>query len=125
MRITKFGHACLRVEHDGTTVVIDPGTFSEPESVDGADAILITHEHADHVDPKLLDRAGAPVFTIDAVAATLSPAHREATTVVKPIFVHSLGCAGVPRQPEVSSGRSTACVPIGSTANNVTHQIRI
>ena len=25
MRITKFGHACVRLEHDGTTLVLDPG----------------------------------------------------------------------------------------------------
>ena len=30
MRITKFGHACVRVEHDGTTLVLDPGVFTEP-----------------------------------------------------------------------------------------------
>ena len=48
MRITKFGHACVRVEHDGVTVVIDPGVFTDVEAVDGADAVLITHEHADH-----------------------------------------------------------------------------
>ena len=48
MRITKFGHACVRIEHDGVTVVIDPGIFTDAEAVDGADAVLITHEHADH-----------------------------------------------------------------------------
>ena len=51
MRITKFGHACVRIEHDGTTVVLDPGVFTDPEAVDGADAVLITHEHADHYAP--------------------------------------------------------------------------
>ena len=35
MRLTKFGHACVRVEHEGTTVVIDPGAFTAPEAVDG------------------------------------------------------------------------------------------
>ncbi len=51
MRITKFGHACVRVEHDGHTLVIDPGGFTEPEAVDGADAVLVTHEHPDHYEP--------------------------------------------------------------------------
>ena len=48
MRITKFGHACVRVEHDGATLVIHPGGWTEPEAVDGATAVLITHEHPDH-----------------------------------------------------------------------------
>lgn len=48
MRLTKMGHACIRLEHDGRTLVIDPGSFSAPDAADGADAILITHEHADH-----------------------------------------------------------------------------
>ena len=32
MRIVKFGHACLRLEKDSGTLVIDPGAFSELES---------------------------------------------------------------------------------------------
>ena len=29
MRITKFGHACIRIEHDGHTIVVDPGGFTQ------------------------------------------------------------------------------------------------
>jgi L-ascorbate metabolism protein UlaG (beta-lactamase superfamily) len=51
MRVTKFSHSCLRIEHDDAVVVIDPGVWSESErALDGADAVLLTHEHADHVD---------------------------------------------------------------------------
>ena len=32
MRITKFGHSCVRVEHDGVTVVVDPGVFTDVEA---------------------------------------------------------------------------------------------
>ena len=56
MRITKFGHACIRIEHDGHTIVVDPGGFTQPEAVDGADAVLITHEHPDHYFPDHLAR---------------------------------------------------------------------
>lgn len=51
MLLTKFTHACVRLEKDGTRIVLDPGNFSEvEEAVSGAAAILITHEHADHFD---------------------------------------------------------------------------
>lgn len=68
MRLTKFGHACVRLEHEGATVVIDPGGFTQPEAVDGATAVLITHEHPDHLDVDRLARTDAPVFAIQAVA---------------------------------------------------------
>ena len=50
MRLTKMGHACVRLEKDGRILVIDPGTLTEPEALDGAEAVLITHEHFDHVE---------------------------------------------------------------------------
>ncbi len=55
MKLTKFKHACLVIEKDGATLVIDPGAFSHdfiiPKRVD---AIIITHEHPDHLDQKLV-----------------------------------------------------------------------
>ncbi|NKX54530.1 MBL fold metallo-hydrolase [Arthrobacter mobilis] len=54
MLLTKYTHACVRLENDGEVLVIDPGTFSEvEEALRGAGTVLVTHEHADHVD---LDR---------------------------------------------------------------------
>ena len=87
MRIIKFGHACVRVEHDGVAVVIDPGVFTEAEALDGADAVLITHEHADHYLPDHLRTTDAPVFTIDAVAAKIredAPEVAERVSVARP-----------------------------------------
>ena len=87
MRITKFGHACVRVEHDGRTVVLDPGMFTDVEALDGADAVLITHEHPDHYLPDHLRATDAPVFTIEAVAARIredAPDVAERVTVVAP-----------------------------------------
>ena len=43
-------------------LLIDPSTWSEPDEFIGADACLITHEHADHVDPDRLAPLGIPVF---------------------------------------------------------------
>jgi L-ascorbate metabolism protein UlaG (beta-lactamase superfamily) len=87
MRITKFGHACVRVEHDGTTVVLDPGVFTDVSALDGADAVLITHEHPDHYLPAHLLATDAPVFTIEAVGALIranAPEVAERLTVVAP-----------------------------------------
>jgi L-ascorbate metabolism protein UlaG (beta-lactamase superfamily) len=87
MRITKLGHACVRIEHDGTTVVLDPGVFTDAEAVSGADAVLITHEHPDHYLPEHLLATDARVFTVEAVAARIreeAPAVTERLTVVRP-----------------------------------------
>ena len=45
-------------------LVIDPGVFSEPEALDGADAVLITHEHFDHVDIEALRALKQPELTV-------------------------------------------------------------
>jgi L-ascorbate metabolism protein UlaG (beta-lactamase superfamily) len=51
MRFTKLGHSCVRLNKDGATLVIDPGTLSDAAAaLEGATAIMITHEHPDHMD---------------------------------------------------------------------------
>jgi L-ascorbate metabolism protein UlaG (beta-lactamase superfamily) len=87
MRITKFGHACVRVQGDGGVVVIDPGVFTDADALEGADAVLITHEHADHVHPDHLRGTDLPIWTIAAVERLLrgqAPDVAERVTVVRP-----------------------------------------
>lgn len=87
MRITKLAHSCVLVEHEGTTLVVDPGMFSEPETVEGVDAVLITHQHYDHWDADLLAVTDAPIHTIEAVAnqiRTEAPHLADRITVVSP-----------------------------------------
>lgn len=86
MRITKFGHACVRIEYDEQVLVIDPGSWSEREALDGATAVLVTHEHPDHLDLDNLWATEAPVFTIQAVVEQMAqaPEVRERVTVVGP-----------------------------------------
>ncbi|MGF1428878.1 MBL fold metallo-hydrolase [Kitasatospora sp. LaBMicrA B282] len=77
LELTKYGHACVRIEHHDTTLVIDPGLFTEPEAVAGADALLITHEHFDHfteeqVRAALAANPGLRIWTNGAVAEQLT-----------------------------------------------------
>ncbi|MGO1182596.1 MAG: MBL fold metallo-hydrolase [Micrococcaceae bacterium] len=52
LRLTKYGHACVSLERDGRRLVIDPGTLTETDvALAGAEHVLVTHEHADHLDP--------------------------------------------------------------------------
>jgi L-ascorbate metabolism protein UlaG (beta-lactamase superfamily) len=54
MRLTKFGHACVRFDTADGAFVIDPGVLSDPAALDEVDAVLVTHQHADHCnDPEL------------------------------------------------------------------------
>jgi L-ascorbate metabolism protein UlaG (beta-lactamase superfamily) len=55
MRITHLGHACLLVEMADTRLLIDPGTFADDLSgVGDLAAVLVTHQHPDHLDPDRL-----------------------------------------------------------------------
>ncbi|MEU6223814.1 MBL fold metallo-hydrolase [Streptomyces sp. NPDC047042] len=79
MKLTKKSHACVRLEKNGRTLVLDPGGFSEEDAAAGADAILVTHEHADHFDEGRLRAAldanpAAELWTLAAVADQLSAA---------------------------------------------------
>src|SRR5262249_3569783 len=59
MRLIKFTHACVRLESEGRHLLLDPGTWAEDAAFDGATDVLITHEHADHVDVDRLVAAHA------------------------------------------------------------------
>jgi L-ascorbate metabolism protein UlaG (beta-lactamase superfamily) len=55
VQVQKFGHSCLLVTEDDARVLIDPGTLSRGfESLRELTAVLVTHQHGDHVDPDRL-----------------------------------------------------------------------
>jgi L-ascorbate metabolism protein UlaG (beta-lactamase superfamily) len=77
VKLTKFGHSCIRLEGPGGRLVIDPGGLTEDAAVDGADAILVTHEHFDHFAEGRLRAAAEAngdlqVWTVAAVADLLT-----------------------------------------------------
>jgi len=55
MRITHLGHAAVLAETDGARILIDPGNFSDAwHNLTDLDAVLVTHQHPDHLDPQNL-----------------------------------------------------------------------
>src|ERR1700722_14274986 len=78
MRLTKHEHACVVLEKDGTSIVVDPGSFSPgaAEIIAGAEAILLTHEHFDHVNEAAINEALAarPDLRVYAPGDTLTVA---------------------------------------------------
>jgi L-ascorbate metabolism protein UlaG (beta-lactamase superfamily) len=76
MELTKQGHACVVLSEGDRRIVIDPGAFTDPTCLEGATAVLITHEHADHFEPQRLRAAldadpALEVWTNTSVAGRL------------------------------------------------------
>lgn len=107
MRITKLGHAAVRLERDGRAVVIDPGTFTEPEAVDGVVGVFVTHEHADHLDPDALRRTDAPIYAGAGAAAAV---RRQAPELAE-------------RLTEVAAGEELAVAGFRVTVHGETHAV--
>lgn len=102
MRVTKHEHACLRLEREGRTLIVDPGSFTLPlADLKDLVGIVLTHEHPDHWTPEHLDRLlkaapGTPVYGPAGVAAaaagfdviTVSPGE---TVEVEPFTLEFFG----------------------------------
>ena len=53
MRITHLGHSAVLVDVADRRILLDPGNFSDGwHSLTDLDAVIITHQHPDHVDPE-------------------------------------------------------------------------
>jgi L-ascorbate metabolism protein UlaG (beta-lactamase superfamily) len=77
------------VETGGARILIDPGGFTAGwEELTGLDAILITHQHLDHVDPKRIPQLvalnpGAALYCEQACVALLADAGVEGNALAQ------------------------------------------
>jgi L-ascorbate metabolism protein UlaG (beta-lactamase superfamily)/predicted enzyme related to lactoylglutathione lyase len=104
MRLTRWSHSCVTLEHDGRRLVIDPGEWSEPQALVGADAVLVTHRHGDHVDRSRLEAAGVPVWApadaqLDSPWTALAAGDRLSVAGFDVLAVGGAHAAVVPGQP--------------------------
>lgn len=120
MRVTHLGHSCLLVEIADTRILIDPGSFSSGfEQLRDLDAVVVTHQHADHLDeervPDLLAaNRQAAVYTdpqsaellsqtsSDIVALEQGSEQRVGPVTIQPVGrLHAVNHDGVPRVTNV------------------------
>ena len=77
MELTKYTHSCVVLDDGGRRLLIDPGIWTEPAALAAVTAVLVTHDHFDHLDVDLLLAAGRAdsgfvVFAPAAVVAQLA-----------------------------------------------------
>ncbi len=85
MKLTKYEHACFTIEKDDQLLVVDPGGFTTdfmpPTNVV---AIVITHEHGDHLDHTRL------AAIIDQNPTAIIVAHPSITTHIESFQTRSV-----------------------------------
>ena len=91
MRITHLGHAAVLAETDRARILIDPGNLSDAwHSLTDLDAVLVTHQHPDHLDP-----ANLPA---------LLAANPSATVLVEPSILDLVSSGELPSLGENAAG---------------------
>ena len=91
MRITHLGHAAVLAETDGARILIDPGNVSDAwHALTDLDAVLVTHQHPDHIDPENLP--------------ALLEANPSAKVLVEPSILDLISSGNLPSLGELVDG---------------------
>jgi L-ascorbate metabolism protein UlaG (beta-lactamase superfamily) len=106
MKISKHVHSCLVFEKEGFKLLIDPGKFSfaeelvSPEDFADVNAVIITHNHPDHLDKEhlqaILKLSRATIYTNAQVQNELQQAGIESKllplgdSTIGPFALHTM-----------------------------------
>ena len=74
MTIHPINHSAIRFEFKGKQYYVDPAGEAEWDKMPKADAIFTTHEHGDHLNPKIIDQIKKEGTAIYANASTVKKA---------------------------------------------------
>ena len=119
MKITKFGHCCLLIEEGDLRLLTDPGDYNKTPDVENLDAILVTHEHGDHLHldalRKILEKnPTAQVITHQSVGKILFDANLPYTLIsdkeeiiLKDIKIESFGTEHACVHPDLPTVQNT------------------
>jgi L-ascorbate metabolism protein UlaG (beta-lactamase superfamily) len=125
MRITKFTHSCVRLEVSSRVLVIDPGVWSEAGALLGARAVLVTHEHVDHIDTLRLAGIGVPVFVPEGAdlpeLARVRPLDIVRVSPGDEFEAAGFRVRAVGGQHAVVYGDRSSCVNLGYVVESVYH----
>lgn len=79
MKVTRFPQSCLLIAQDGHSIIIDPGVHflqtHTVEELNGVEAVLYTHQHADHYDEsiaKTLLKNGVAIYANQSTAQLIN-----------------------------------------------------
>lgn len=89
MQLVHLGQSCVLAEAAAARLLLDPGVYSSGfEKLTELDAILVTHQHPDHLDidrlPALMDANASAELIVDAGSAPLLTGAGIAHRVVRP-----------------------------------------
>lgn len=92
MKITKYEHACLVVEVAGKRLVIDPGILANLPTLESVVAIVLTHQHPDHLSTENIKKlmatnpsakVFAPADCLEELSAYCNPAESSTSGAVQ------------------------------------------